>query len=143
MSTPVVVLFACLHNAGRSQMAAAFFNAAADPSRARATSAGTEPADALNPTVVAAMREAGIDLSGVSPQRLTRELAEGASLLVTMGCGEQCPVVPGLRRLDWPIDDPRGLALPKVRLIRDEVLRRVTELIAREGWTRISNSRPR
>ena len=135
MARPIVVLFACLHNAGRSQMAAAFFNASADPSRARAISAGTEPADSVNPTVITAMLESGIDLSGASPQRLTRELAEQAGLLVTMGCGEQCPVVPGLARLDWLLDDPRGLSLPAVRVIRDEVRRRVGELVIREGWS--------
>ncbi len=108
------VVFACVHNAGRSQMAAAFFNDLADPARARAVSAGTAPAERVHPEVVAAMREVDIDLSGARPQRLTRELAAPAQLLVTMGCGEACPVVPGLRRDDWPVDDPKGRALGDV-----------------------------
>ena len=103
------VIFACVHNAGRSQMAAAFFNAFADLARVRAVSAGTAPAERVHPEVVAAMREVGIDLGGSRPQRLTDELAASAQVLVTMGCGEACPVVPGLKRDDWPIDDPKGL----------------------------------
>src|SRR2546425_2085584 len=94
------VLFACTHNAGRSQMAAAFFNALADPMKARAISAGTEPAEAVHPEVVDAMREAGVDLTAAQPRRLTPALASQAALLVTMGCREACPVVPGLLRED-------------------------------------------
>jgi arsenate reductase len=130
------VIFACVHNAGRSQMAAAFFNALADPRRARALSAGTEPGDRLHPEVVEVMREAGIELGGARPRRLTADLARGASLLITMGCGEDCPVVPGLRRDDWPIEDPKGLARERVRGIRDEVRRRVEALLESEGWAR-------
>src|SRR5688572_21026673 len=100
-----LVLFACVHNAGRSQMAAAIFNRLADPLKARAISAGTEPAARVHPEVVVAMREQGIDLSSVSPQKLTAELASQAELLVTMGCGEACPAVPGLSRDDWPLED--------------------------------------
>lgn len=130
----VTVIFACIHNAGRSQMAAAFFNAAADPARARARSAGTEPAARVHPEVVTVMREVGIDLSPVAPTRLTPELTTGSDLLVTMGCGETCPVVPGLRREDWALPDPKGQALDQVRQIRDEIRARVQRLIASERW---------
>jgi arsenate reductase len=128
------VIFACVHSAGRSQMAAAFLNALADPSRARAVSAGTEPAAHVHPEVVAVMREVGVDLSTAKPARLTNELAARGNLLVTMGCGEACPVVPGLKRDDWPIEDPKGKPPERVREIRDEVRGRVERLIAAEGW---------
>jgi len=114
-------------------MAAAFFNALADPSKARAISAGTQPADRVNPVVVEAMREAGIDVLGKTPQRLTQTMAEHASLLVTMGCGDECPYVPGLQRDDWPLDDPAGQPLDRVRAIRDDIRRRVHMLVTREG----------
>jgi arsenate reductase len=126
-------LFACVHNAGRSQMAAAWLTALADPTRARAISAGTEPGPRVHPEVLAAMQEVGVDLSAVAPRKLTDELAREASLLVTMGCGEACPVVPGLRREDWPLEDPKGKPIARVREIRDEVRSRVVDLIAREG----------
>ncbi len=130
------VVFACVHNAGRSQMAAAFFNALADPAKARAISAGTAPGERVHPEVVAAMREVGVDLSQARPQRLTAALADGARLLVTMGCGEECPVVPGARREDWPLRDPKGRSLDEVREVRDEIRRRVAALVAAESWTR-------
>ena len=130
------VIFACVHNAGRSQMAAAFFNAAADPGRAEAVSAGTEPGDHVHPVVVDVMREIGLDLSGNRPQRLTHDLAQGASLLVTMGCGESCPYIPGLRRDDWPLTDPKGQPIEEVRRIRDEIRERVTQLMDSRGWRR-------
>ncbi|HEV8640245.1 MAG TPA: arsenate reductase ArsC [Methylomirabilota bacterium] len=130
------VIFACVRNAGRSQMAAAFFNVLADSQKARAISAGTEPAERVHPEVVAVMREVGIDLSGARPQRLTTELAAGARLLVTMGCGEACPFVPGLKRNDWPIDDPHRQPIERVREIRDEVRQRVETLVAAEAWTK-------
>ena len=130
------VLFACVENAGRSQMAAALFGAAADPARARAISAGTRPAAAVHPAVVAAMRELGLDLSGAQPRRLTPELARGASLLVTLGCGEECPAVPGARREDWPLPDPKGKPMDEVRRIRDEVRARVVQFLAANGWNR-------
>jgi arsenate reductase (thioredoxin) len=130
------VIFACVHNAGRSQMAAAFFNALVDPARARATSAGTSPGDRVHPEVVAAMTEVGIDLAGARPQRLTPELAGTAQMLVTMGCGDECPFVPGVSRDDWPLDDPKGRPLDEVRGIRDQIRARVEDLIAREGWGR-------
>ncbi len=127
------VIFACVHNAGRSQMAAAFFNHLADPARAQAISAGTEPGLRVHPEVQAVMQEVGIDLSNAKPQKLTGELAGKAQLLITMGCGEQCPYVPGLRRDDWPLKDPKGLSIEDVRAIRDEVKGRVQKLLRREG----------
>jgi arsenate reductase (thioredoxin) len=132
---PAIVVFACVHNAGRSQMAAAFFNALADPTKARAISGGTEPAANVHAEVVDAMRDAGIDLSAARPQRLTAELAADASLLITMGCGEACPFVPGLRRDDWPVEDPKGQPPSRVRAIRDAIRERVATLVATEGWT--------
>jgi arsenate reductase len=123
------VIFACVHNAGRSQMAAAFFNQLADHKKAEAISAGTEPGLHVHPEVLSAMQEAGIDLSNAKPRKLTQELAEGASLLITMGCGDKCPYVPGLRRDDWPLRDPKGLAVEEVRAIRDDVKDRVQNLI--------------
>jgi arsenate reductase len=131
-----IVLFACVHNAGRSQMAAAWFNWLAEPSKARALSAGTKPGARVHPEVVAAMREVGIDLSDGRPQRLTDALARGARMLVTMGCGDECPVVPGLRRDDWPLEDPKGKTPIRVREIRDEVRGRVIALLRQEGWER-------
>ena len=131
-----LVLFACVHNAGRSQMAAAWFDVLADPARACATSAGTEPAAAAHPAVVTVMREVGVDLSETRPQLLSDELAARATLLVTMGCGEACPVVPGLERRDWPLADPKGQPLDVVRRIRDEVHDRVAALVAERGWGR-------
>ncbi len=130
------VIFACVHNAGRSQMAAAFFNQLADPARARAISAGTQPGPRVHPEVLEVMREVDIDLAGAQPQLLTTELAMGASLLITMGCGDACPVVPGLRRDDWPLQDPKGQAPAVVRTIRDDIAARVRDLLAREGWAR-------
>jgi glycerol uptake facilitator-like aquaporin len=128
------LIFACVHNAGRSQMAAAFFNETIDPALARAVSAGTRPAARVHPEVVEAMREVGIDLGAAQPQPLTQELAAGAEWLITMGCGDECPVVPGLRREDWPLDDPKGQPAARVREIRDEIRARVRQLIEREGW---------
>jgi arsenate reductase len=129
------VLFACVHNAGRSQMAAAWFNKLADPSKATATSAGTEPATHVHPEVVAVMKEVGVDLRAEKPKILSDELAKSASLLITMGCGEACPFVPGLRREDWPLEDPKGKPLDQVREIRTQVEQRVRGLIEREVWT--------
>lgn len=130
------VVFACVHNAGRSQMAAGFFNRLADPARARALSAGTQPAERVHPEAVAVMAEVGIDLGGARPALLTAELAAGAELLVTMGCGESCPVVPGLRREDWNLPDPKGEPIERVRAIRDEIRARVERLIAAAAWQR-------
>lgn len=129
----VKVIFACVHNAGRSQMAAAFFNQLADRTRAEAISAGTEPGERVHPEVFAAMEEIGIDLSNAKPQKLTEELARDAQLLITMGCGDKCPFVPGLRHDDWPLRDPKGQPMDEVRAIRDEVRDRVRSLFEREG----------
>jgi arsenate reductase (thioredoxin) len=128
------VIFACVHNAGRSQMAAAFFSTMVDLSRAEATSAGTEPGDHVHPEVVQVMREIGIDLSVNRPRKLTDELAGEASLLVTMGCGEVCPYVPGLSRDDWSLSDPKGRPIDEVRRIRDEIRDRVSALVDAHGW---------
>jgi arsenate reductase len=128
------VLFACVHNAGRSQMAAALFNQLANPALARAISAGTSPGERVHPEVLAAMREVRADLSDVRPQKLTAELARESSLLITMGCGESCPVVPGLEREDWPLEDPKGKSPERVREIRDEIRERVRTLLVVRGW---------
>jgi arsenate reductase (thioredoxin) len=127
------IIFACVHNAGRSQMAAAFFNELADPAKAVAISAGTEPGLRVHPEVLSVMQEVGIDLSAAKPQKLTQELAIHAALLITMGCGDKCPYVPGLRRDDWPLRDPKGLPMEEVRAIRDEVKTRVQYLIEGEA----------
>jgi arsenate reductase len=126
------VIFACVHNAGRSQMAAAFFNQLADPSKARAISAGTEPGEQVHPEVLSVMQEIGIDLSNAKPQRLTEESAKDAQLLITMGCGDRCPYVPGLRRDDWPLRDPKGLPADEVRAIRDEIRIKIGALLKNE-----------
>ena len=128
------VLFACVHNAGRSQMAAAWFNKMCDRSKARAISAGTQPGDHVHPEVIEVMREEGIDLSGVKPQFLSEDLARQGTLLITMGCGDACPYIPGLRKLDWPLMDPKGLPIGQVRSIRDEIRERVAALAAGRGW---------
>ena|SRR5256885_8900074 len=117
-------------------MAAALFNRFADPARAHALSAGTQPAERVHPIVVEAMQEIGFDLSKNQPQKLTDELARGASLLVTMGCGDDCPFVPGLARDDWALDDPQGRSIAEVRLIRDGIRQRVLELVNSHGWSR-------
>lgn len=138
MASPKTVIFACVHNAGRSQMAAAFFNELADPEKARAVSAGTQPGERIYPEVIAAMLEVGVDLSGAKPRLLTDDLAEGADFLITMGCGEACPVVPGVRRADWPLPDPKGQPLEMVRDLRESLRGRVERLIEAEGWKRPS-----
>lgn len=125
-----IFLFACVHNAGRAQMAAAFFNALADPCTARALSAGTQPAASVHPVVIEVMREVGIELSKVQPTLLTDELASQADLFITMGCGEACPHVPGLRRDHWQLSDPKGQSIDDVRRIRDDIRRRIEQLLA-------------
>ncbi|HEX3256309.1 MAG TPA: arsenate reductase ArsC [Gaiellaceae bacterium] len=122
------VLFVCVQNAGRSQMAEALFTRAADGVH-EARSAGTRPADSVHPEVVATMDELGIDLAGAVPRRLTDADAEWADLVVTMGCGEECPVLPGKRYLDWDLDDPAGRPSAEVRAIRDQIGRRVDALL--------------
>lgn len=130
------VIFACVHNAGRSQMAAALFSAMADPNRVEAVSAGTNPGDRVHPEVVDVMREIGIDISDKRPQRLTESLAQNASLLITMGCGDECPYLPGLERDDWPLTDPKNRPVAEVRQIRNEIRDRVAALIESRGWRR-------
>jgi arsenate reductase (thioredoxin) len=122
-------LFVCRQNAGRSQMSAALFERAA-AHRHRALSAGTTPAERVHPEVVAAMREVGIDLSERVPRELTRELAEAADVVVTMGCGDECPFIPGKRYVDWDLEDPAGRPLDEVRATRDDIARRVAALVA-------------
>jgi len=122
------VLFVCLHNAGRSQISEALFaRTGADAHESR--SAGTTPADRVHPEVVEAMAELGIDLSGREPRKLTREDAEWADVVVTMGCGDECPYIPGKRYLDWDLPDPKGQPLDTVRATREEIGRRVDELV--------------
>jgi arsenate reductase len=123
------VLFVCLHNAGRSQMSQALFERAAGAGHT-AMSAGTTPAEHVHPEVVKVMREIGIDLSGRRPQLLTRELAEQADLIVTMGCGDRCPYIPGKRHIDWDLQDPKGRPLAEVRATRREIAQRVDSLVA-------------
>ena len=135
MSGTPRIVFACVHNAGRSQMAAAWFNRIADPGKAQAVSAGTQPADHVHPVVIEAMKEKGFDLSKAEPQKLTTELARGAAFLVTMGCGESGPYLTGVPILDWPLPDPRGQGIEPVRVIRDEVESRVRAFVTEMGWT--------
>ena len=125
-------LFACIHNAGRSQMAAAFFNLYADPRGCRAISAGTRPAKRVHPEVVEVMKEIGIEIGSSTPQILSEDLAQTATVLVTMGCGESCPLVPGLTRVEWNLPDPKGQSLDTVRAIRDEIHDRVKTLLRSE-----------
>ena len=117
-------------------MAAAWFNALADPASATAASAGTEPAERVHAEVLKAMDEVGIDLSSARPHLLTEKLANSATLLVTMGCGESCPIVTGVEREDWPLADPKGQSIQRVREIREELRSRVIELINAKGWER-------
>jgi arsenate reductase len=128
------VLFLCVHNAGRSQMALGWFRHLAGDG-ATAWSAGSEPAALVNPAAVAAMAEVGIDIAGEQPQRWTDDLVRRTDVVVTMGCGDACPVVPGVRYEDWPLDDPAGQPIDAVRPVRDEIERRVRDLLARLGVT--------
>ena len=130
----ITVLFACVHNAGRSQIAAALFNHYADRSKARAISAGTRPADRVHPEVIAAMQGRGLDLTSRTPQLLTPDLASTADWLITMGCGDECPVVPGTKRDDWPIPDPKGQTAETVSAIIDEVDARVRRFVEAQDW---------
>ncbi|HEX5763803.1 MAG TPA: arsenate reductase ArsC [Solirubrobacterales bacterium] len=123
------VLFVCLHNAGRSQMSEALFERAGEGQH-KARSAGTEPAAEVNPVVVEAMAELGLDLGDRTPRRLSREDAEWADVVVTMGCGDECPYIPGKRYLDWELADPKGRPLEEIQAIRDEISRRIGELVA-------------
>jgi arsenate reductase len=122
------VLFVCLHNAGRSQMSQALFERATRD-RHESRSAGTEPADVIHPNVLIALREEGIDIGGRKPRLLTDDLAHWADVVVTMGCGDACPVIPGKRYIDWDLRDPKGLELAEVRAIRDDIASRVLSLV--------------
>ena len=130
----ITVLFACVQNAGRSQIAAALFNHYADRSKVRAISAGTRPANRVHPEVVATMKDRGLDLASQTPQRLTPELAGQAQWLITMGCGDECPVVPGAKRDDWPIPDPKGQPANTVSAIVDDIDQRVRRFVDAHGW---------
>jgi arsenate reductase (thioredoxin) len=123
------VLFVCVHNAGRSQMAAGWLSALAGD-RIEVRSAGTAPADQINPVAIEAMREVGVDITTASPKVLTRDAVEVSDVVITMGCGDNCPYVPGKRYLDWALDDPAGQGIDAVRPIRDEIKQRVAHLIA-------------
>ncbi|MCM6772380.1 arsenate reductase ArsC [Nocardia sp. CDC159] len=132
-TTPIPsVLFVCVHNAGRSQMAAAFLTHLAGP-RVEVRSAGSDPAERVNPIAVAAMREIGIDMSAEVPTVLTGAAVEASDVVITMGCGDACPLFPGKRYLDWKLDDPAGQGIDAVRPIRDEIERRVRGLLAELG----------
>jgi len=128
------VLFVCTHNAGRSQMAAALLDHEAN-GEVQVTSAGSQPARELNPAVVQAMAEIGLDISREFPKPLTGDQVQAADVVITMGCGDACPVYPGQRYLDWDLPDPAGLDLPAIRLIRDDIARRVRQLLADLGLT--------
>lgn len=130
------VIFACVHNAGRSQMAAAWFELMADPAKARAVSAGTAPGPRVHPEVAVAMAEVGVDLTNRVPRFLSEELAATASHLVTMGCGDACPVLPGTARDDWPLPDPKGQPIEVVRRIRDDIRDRVRSMVTANAWGR-------
>jgi arsenate reductase len=131
---PAKVVFACVANAGRSQIAAALFNKLANPKRAHAVSAGTRPGPAVHPQVVVAMQEIDIDLSHAEPRYLSSDLTNDAHIVITMGCGDECPLVPGVERDDWPIADPKEQPVEVVRRIRDDILKRVSELIKERRW---------
>jgi arsenate reductase len=130
------IVFVCVHNAGRSQMAEAFFNAFCHPECAHAISAGSDPAHAIHPNVLIAMREKEYDLAARQPQRLTEEMLRGVQSVVTMGCGDD-PAVQGVRREDWQIADPAEAPLEEVRRIRDEIERKVWKLVVKQGWVRL------
>jgi arsenate reductase len=133
MSTPSV-LFVCVHNAGRSQMAAGWLRHLAGD-RVEVRSAGSEPADRINPVAVEAMREVGIDITANTPRKLDHATVEASDVLITMGCGDVCPVFPGKRYLDWTLDDPAGKTIDAVRPIRDDIKHRVEKLINELGVT--------
>ena len=132
----ITVLFACVQNAGRSQIAAALFNHYADPGKARGISAGTRPAEQVHPEVVEVMHERGLDLAPQRPKRLTPELAGTANWLITMGCGDECPIVPGAQRDDWAIPDPKGQSTGTIGAIVSDIETRVHQFIAEHGWAK-------
>ena len=135
------VLFACVHNAGRSQIAAAFLRSLVDEQQVQVDSGGTQPGERVHPEVVLAMREVGIELEGIRPRPVSRDPRYAPDLLVTLGCGEGCDFVPARAREDWPLSDPKGQALEAVRSIRDEIRVRVEDLVRRRGWSSMSGAR--
>ncbi|MBS1124682.1 MAG: hypothetical protein H6Q90_6910 [Deltaproteobacteria bacterium] len=141
--TPQLVLFACTHNAGRSQIANTFFNQLADPAKAHGIAAGLEPVDHVQDEVIQAMREVGLDLSAVQPVELTGRMLTELNFLVTLGCAERCPTIPPARRQDWRPRDTKGLPLEAVRAIRDEIRGHVIALIEEKGWGRDERVGPR
>jgi arsenate reductase len=140
--TAQLVLFACTHNSGRSQMANAFFNGLADPAKAHGLAAGLEAADRVQDEVVEVMREVGIDLSDVQPVELTGRMLTELNFLVTLGCAERCPTIPLARRQDWRLRDPEGMSVDEVRALRDEIRGLVIELILEKSWGRDERVRP-
>ncbi len=134
------VLFVCLHNAGRSQMSQALFEREA-AGRHSSLSAGTTPAEHVHPEVIEVMREIGLDLSDRQPRLLTRELSEQADIVVTMGCGDECPYIPGKRYIEWDLPDPKGRPLDEVRAIRDDIARRIDSLLADETLKGVASPR--
>lgn len=140
--TAQLVLFACTRNAGRSQIARAFFNELADPDKAHGLAAGLEPADRVQDEVVEVMREVGIDLSAVQPVELTGRMLTELNFLVTLGCAERCPTIPLHRRQDWRPGDPKGASMEAVRAIRDEIRALVIALVREKGWGRDERVRP-
>ena len=140
--TSQLVLFVCTHNKGRSQIANAFFNALADPAKARSISAGLEPVARVQDEVIEVMREVDLDLSSVQPIELTGRMLTELTFLVTLGCSERCPTIPPSRRQDWQLRDPSNLSVDEVRVIRDEIRGLVTQLVQEMGWGRDSRSRP-
>ena len=137
-----LVLFACNHNAGRSQIANAFFNHLADSTKAHSIAAGLDPSERVQDEVVEVMGELGFDLSAVQPVELTGRMLTELNFLVTLGCAERCPGVPLARREDWRLRDPKGLVVSEVRVIRDEIRGLVTQLIQHKGWGRNGHTRP-
>jgi arsenate reductase len=129
-----IVLFACVHNAGRSQLASSWFNYFADPTKARAISAGTKPATSVHPEVARVLAEEGVEVHLESPRLLTDALVRRASLVVTMGCGESCPVIVGQEREDWPVPDPKGLPHAEVKAISATIRAKILDLLERRGW---------
>lgn len=130
----VTVIFTCVHNAGRSQIAAGFFNKLVDPTKARAISAGTNPLDQVHLRVKIAMSEVGVDLTHSRPTKLTSELAKDADYLITMGCKEKCPYTPNATIIDWPFEDPSGKELTDIRIIRDKIRTQVISFLAERIW---------
>lgn len=133
MPPPLKVIFACVHNAGRSQMAAAWFNRLADPQKAVALSAGTNPGERVHPEVLEVMAAEGFDLQNITPQKLTESLASDTAWLITMGCGENCPFIPGAKTEDWPLEDPKGKDPQTVHRIQEEIKTLISTFIDREG----------